>query len=118
MIRRPPRSTLFPYTTLFRSFSVDMEIDRRGRFIDRKVYKSVIRTKERMTYTNVNAILTARTPELEKRYRSLIPEFERMLELYEVLRTRREARGSIDFDLPEADVMLGESGEIEAIKAT
>src|SRR6202011_3536199 len=50
------------------TFSVDMEIDRRGRFVDRKVYKSVIRTKERMTYTNVNAILTARTPELEKRY--------------------------------------------------
>src|SRR5256885_4305375 len=24
MIRRPPRSTLFPYTTLFRSVSVDM----------------------------------------------------------------------------------------------
>src|SRR3712207_9218140 len=23
MIRRPPRSTLFPYTTLFRSFSLD-----------------------------------------------------------------------------------------------
>jgi len=100
------------------TFSVDMEIDRRGRFVDRKVYKSVIRTKERMTYTNVNAILTARTPELEKRYRTLIPEFERMLALYEVLRTRREGRGSIDFDLPEADVMLSESGQIEAIKAT
>ncbi|HEY8847807.1 MAG TPA: ribonuclease R [Thermoanaerobaculia bacterium] len=100
------------------TFSVDMEIDRRGRFVDRKVYKSVIRTKERMTYTNVNAILTARTPELEKRYGTLIPEFERMLALYEVLRTRREGRGSIDFDLPEADVMLSDSGEIEAIKAT
>src|SRR2546423_9543366 len=24
MIRRPPRSTLFPYTTLFRSFTVDL----------------------------------------------------------------------------------------------
>jgi ribonuclease R len=100
------------------TFSVDMEIDRRGRFIDRKVYKSVIRTKERMTYTNVNAILTARTPELEKRYRYLIPEFERMHALYEILRARREGRGSIDFDLPEADVMLSESGQIEAIKAT
>jgi ribonuclease R len=100
------------------TFSVDMEIDRRGRFVDRKVYKSVIRTKERMTYTNVDAILTARTPELEKRYGTLIPELERMLELYEVLRIRREGRGSIDFDLPEADVMLSESGEIEAIKAT
>jgi ribonuclease R len=98
------------------TFSVDMEIDRRGRFIDRKVYKSVIRTKERMTYTNVNAILTDRTPELEKRYAWLIPDFERMFVLYEILRTRREGRGSIDFDLPEADVLLTESGEIEAIK--
>src|SRR2546429_5971548 len=26
MIRRPPRSTLFPYTTLFRSFSIDSGI--------------------------------------------------------------------------------------------
>lgn len=100
------------------TFSVDIEIDRRGRFVDRKVYKSVIRTKERMTYTNVNAILTARTPELEERYGYLIPEFERMHELYEVLRKRREARGSIDFDLPEAEVMLDETGDITAIRAT
>src|SRR2546429_4980413 len=27
MIRRPPRSTLFPYTTLFRSLYFDTEID-------------------------------------------------------------------------------------------
>src|SRR5688572_7386487 len=27
MIRRPPRSTLFPYTTLFRSQKVELEID-------------------------------------------------------------------------------------------
>src|SRR5690349_22120037 len=26
MIRRPPRSTLFPYTTLFRSLSMDYEV--------------------------------------------------------------------------------------------
>ncbi|HLJ74786.1 MAG TPA: ribonuclease R, partial [Thermoanaerobaculia bacterium] len=100
------------------TFSVDIEIDTRGRFVDRRAYKSVIRTKERMTYTDVNAILTARTPELEKRYGYLIPDFERMLELYKILRTRREARGSIDFDLPEADVMLSESGEIESIQAS
>jgi ribonuclease R len=99
------------------TFSVDMEIDRRGRFVDRKVYKSVIRTKERMTYTDVHAILNARTPELEKRYGYLIPDFERMYALYEILRARRDARGSIDFDLPEADVLLSESGEIEAIQA-
>src|SRR3712207_8991248 len=30
MIRRPPRSTLFPYTTLFRSELVQGRIDRQG----------------------------------------------------------------------------------------
>ena len=99
------------------TFSIDIQIDARGRFIDRKVYKSVIRTKERMTYTDVAAILEARTPDLEQRYRSLLPDFERMHALYEILRVRRDGRGSIDFDLPEADVLLSETGEIEAIQA-
>jgi ribonuclease R len=97
------------------TFSAEIEIDPRGRFIDRKVYKSVIRTRERMTYTEVNAILTERTPELMRRYAPLLEDFARVHELYEILRKRREGRGSIDFDLPEAHVMLGESGEIEAI---
>jgi ribonuclease R len=116
------------------TFSVDIEIDRRGRFIDRKVYKSVIRTKERMTYTNVNAILVglghaeaAGQPphgvvvppfeELRERYGYLFDDLTRMHALYEVLGRRREQRGSIDFDLPEAEVMLGEGGVIEAIRA-
>lgn len=112
------------------TFSVEIEIDARGRFVDHRVFKSVIRTKERMTYTNVNAILVNRgladavTPgdvepmpahELDKKYGYLFADFERMHECYEVLRKRREARGSIDFDLPEASVVLAESGEIEAI---
>ncbi len=110
------------------TFSCEMEIDKRGKFLNHKIYKSVIRTRERMTYTNVNAILTAPDAddraaiaarrELEERYGYLIPEFERMLELYDVLRARREQRGSIDFDLPEAEVMLGVGGDIEAIRAT
>jgi len=117
------------------TFSCEIEIDGRGRFVDRKVYKSVIRTKERMTYTNVNAILVARGlapssgaerdraaeangAELLERYGYLIPDFERMFALYEILRVRRDQRGSIDFDLPEAEVMLGESGDIEAIRPT
>jgi ribonuclease R len=104
------------------TFSIDMEIDKRGRFVDRKVYKSVIRTKERMTYTDVNTILSVAPAilpaDLREKYGYLIPDFERMHALYEVLRTRRDARGSIDFDLPEADVMLGEKGEIESIQAT
>lgn len=107
-------------------FSCEIEIDPRGRFVDHKIFKSVIRTKERMTYTNVHALLegptagegAGATQELRERYDYLMPEFQRMLELYEILRVRREQRGSIDFDLPEAEVMLGQSGDIEAIRAT
>src|SRR5205823_9495383 len=100
------------------TFSVDIEIDRKGRFVDRKVYRSVIRTKERMTYTNVNAFLinervaqpsgppphgvtVPHADELRQRYGYLLADFTRMHELYDILRKRREARGSIDFDLPE-----------------
>ncbi|HEY0155700.1 MAG TPA: ribonuclease R [Thermoanaerobaculia bacterium] len=117
------------------TFSCEMEIDQRGRFINHKIYKSVIRTKERMTYTNVNAILVARgvaaasaaerdkaaeadAEALLERYGYLVPDFERMHALYEILRNRREQRGSIDFDLPEAEVMLDRAGEIEAIRPT
>ena len=98
------------------TFSCEIEIDPRGRFLNHKIYKSVIRTKERMTYTDVNAILTERTPELEERYGYLIADFERMHELFEVLRARREQRGSIDFDLPESEVILDKAGDIEAIR--
>jgi ribonuclease R len=94
------------------TFSVDIEIDPRGRFVDHRIYKSVIKTAARMTYTEVNAILTENAPH------ELRAEFERMHECYEILRARREQRGSIDFDLPEADVVLGETGDIEAIRPT
>jgi ribonuclease R len=100
------------------TFSCEIEVDPKGRFVDHRIYKSVIRTRERMTYTEVNAILTARTPEHEQRYGYLIPDFERMHTLYEILRSKREQRGSIDFDLPEAEVILDKAGDIEAIRGT
>ncbi|HVR44191.1 MAG TPA: ribonuclease R [Thermoanaerobaculia bacterium] len=97
------------------TFSATIEIDPNGRFLERKFFRSVIRTRERMTYTDVNAILTEPTPELRRRYEPLLDEFHRMHELYELLRRRRDARGSIDFDLPESEILLGELGEIESI---
>jgi hypothetical protein len=60
----------------------------------------------------------AKGPELLERYGYLLEDFKRMHELFEILRTRREQRGSIDFDLPEAEVMLHAAGDIEAIRPT
>src|SRR5438445_3339145 len=48
MIRLPPRSTLFPYTTLFRSARLDLRLDRE-RHVDRHlvaVEVGVVRSEE------------------------------------------------------------------------
>jgi ribonuclease R len=70
-----------------------------------------------MTYTAVNAILTERDEAVTAQYRELVPMFELMRELFEILHARRRRRGSIDFDLPEAEVILSELGQIEDIVA-
>jgi ribonuclease R len=44
--------------------------------------------------------------------------FQQMHELFEILNQRRRRRGSIDFDLPEAEVILSELGQIEDIVAS
>jgi ribonuclease R len=49
------------------------------------------------------------------RYATLVPMLETMERLCRVLMERRHARGSIDFDLPEAEVVLDLTGRAEAI---
>ena len=70
-----------------------------------------------MTYTDVNGILTDRDPELLARYAPLVPMFELMRELFQILNDARRRRGSIDFDLNEAEVVMDEGGMVEAIIA-
>jgi len=92
-----------------------MEVDPRGTVVRYEVHDGVINSDARMTYTDVNAILTERDPDTMARDEALVPMFELMRELFDVLHARRRRRGSIDFDLPETEVILSEFGEIEAI---
>src|SRR4051794_12374096 len=94
-----------------------MEIDRRGQVVRHEFHDGVINSDERMTYTAVNGILTDRDPALMKRYTPLVPMFERMRELFQILNDARRRRGSIDFDLNEAEVIMDERGVVEAIIA-
>ena len=95
-----------------------MDIDKRGTVVRYEMHDGVINSDARMTYTAVNAILTDRDPAVRAEYAALVPMFELMHELFVVLNGRRHRRGSIDFDLPEAQVILSEGGQIEAIVAS
>jgi ribonuclease R len=94
-----------------------MEIDRHGQVVRHEFHDGVINSTERMTYTAVNGILTDRDPALLKQYAPLVPMFEQMRELFQILNDARRRRGSIDFDLNEAEVVMDEEGQVEAIIA-
>ncbi len=92
------------------ALSCIMEIDGRGTVIGHQVSETVIRVDRRMTYTAVNAVITDRDPGTMKEYEELVPMFDLMKELADILRARRRQRGSIDFDFPESRIILDEQG--------
>lgn len=95
-----------------------MEVTPRGDVVRYEMHDGVIRSDARMTYTAVNAIVTDRDPDTIAKYRELVPMFEMMRDLFEVLNARRHRRGSVDFDLPEAQVVLNDDGFISDIIAS
>jgi ribonuclease R len=91
-----------------------LEIDPEGRVVECELLPGIIRSAERMTYTAVRDIL-AGEPAACQRYAALIPNFKLMEELARLLARRREARGSIDFDLPEPEIEFDEHGRMTGI---
>jgi ribonuclease R len=92
------------------TLSVILEIDSHGRIRSRRFAEGVIRSVERMTYTDVAKILEEEDPAVCGRYRSLVDGFRRMEELAAVLNGKRRRRGTIDFDLPEPEILLDLQG--------
>ncbi|MBA4496183.1 ribonuclease R [Paenactinomyces guangxiensis] len=99
------------------TMTCDMEIDPEGRIVDHEIYQSVIRTNERMTYSDVKKIVVDEDPELIKKYQPLVEDFRLMARLAEILRKKRLKRGAIDFNFAEAKVIVDERGKpIDVVK--
>jgi ribonuclease R len=91
-----------------------MKIDHRGEILDYELSEGIIRSVERMTYTDVNAVLEGDAG-TRKRYADLVETFEMMRDLALILNRKRERRGSIDFDLPEPVIEFDEFGLMKSI---
>jgi len=92
-----------------------MRFDREGELLEASFYPSVIRSDQRLTYTEVKEILVDRRKETVARHRSLLGDLSTMEELALRLREKRRRRGSIDFDLPEPEIVLDLQGRPESI---
>ncbi len=88
------------------TMSAVIKINAEGNVTDYHLYPSVIHSNERMTYTAVKRIVEDHDPELMRRYEPLIDLFLTMKTLALLLMDQRRKRGSIDFDLPEPEVIL------------
>jgi ribonuclease R len=91
-----------------------MEIDASGNVTGYEVTEGVIRSARRMTYTQVHRILDGDAATREE-FAQLVPGFERMKQLAQVLNHKRDRRGSIDFDLPEPLIEFDEFGAMKSV---
>ena len=93
-----------------------MTIDAKGNVVDHEIVESVICTNHRMTYTAVNKVITEHDQATMDEYSDVADMFLEMEELALILRDKRHKRGSIDFDIPETEIILDKDGKPLEIK--
>ncbi|GAA0756703.1 ribonuclease R [Clostridium sartagoforme] len=98
------------------ALSCFMVIDKSGKVIQHEIEETVIKTSERMTYTDVTKILENNDEDLIKRYDYLVDDFKAMEELCIILREKRMKRGAIDFNFEESKIILNDLGKPIDIK--
>jgi ribonuclease R len=96
------------------AITVMMHLSRAGEVLDYSFHKSIIHSKERMTYEDVQEILNGNVM-LERRYAGIVPQIRTIARLAEIVQKRRQQRGAIDFDLPEPILTYDEFGEVSGI---
>ncbi|MGM9552003.1 MAG: ribonuclease R [Clostridia bacterium] len=98
------------------AMSVFMDINKKGQVVSYSFAKSVIKSCKKATYDDVFAIMNEDADEvLTEEYCSLIPSIYEMKKLFFVLKEASKRRGNVDFDMPEAKIVVDDNGEVSDI---
>ncbi len=95
---------------------VDMALTSTGKRIRADYYPAVIRSQARLTYTQVKKAVLDEEPQAREEIRHVLPMLEQALALARQLFARRQERGSLDFDLPEPELLFTLQGETRDIQ--
>lgn len=93
----------------------DMRIDADGKVTRSKFYDGVMRSKARLTYTKVGALLEQGDPQVNRELGPLTDRLHALHDLYKALARARRRRGAIDFERPETKIVFDENRKIDAI---
>jgi ribonuclease R len=94
------------------AMSVMVRMDAEGNIVAHKLARTVIRSRHKLAYEDAQGVIDGKKSidaDTDQAIHSLVA-------LSRVLREKRSARGSLDFDLPEARVVLNQEGEPTDIK--
>ena len=95
------------------TLSAIIDLDKDGAIIGLSLEPSIIKTRVRGVYSEVNKIFDGTADkEILSKYKAVIPTLEKMKELYEVLLKKSKSRGYLDFDAPEAEILLDRDGSV------
>ena len=88
------------------AISCVMEIDNNGNTVDYEIFPSVIKSKKKMTYKNVNSILEKDI--IPEGYEPFASDLKLMAELAKIVRKSKINRGYLDFDVDEPKIIVDE----------
>ncbi len=92
-----------------------MEIDEKGKVVTSEMVKGIIKVTERMSYTDVQAILDQSNEQTIKKYKPYISHFKLMEELAQILKNKRKEQGYLNLDIPESKIDLDMDGRVTNI---
>lgn len=98
------------------ALAIDMIVDPQGNMVDHHIYKAVIQVKKRMSYHKVYEVLTHGDPAVIAEYKDFEKDLFLMQELALLLNKKRLQEGSINFDIPDTQIVLDEKGNVCDIK--
>src|SRR5690606_13766055 len=80
-----------------------------------RFFNAVMRSAARLTYTESADLLE--NPKMRSPHAKLLPELNRLRDVYRAFAQARKRRGAIDFDLPQTKIELDEQGKVAAVHA-
>lgn len=96
------------------ALTFDLLIDNNGKIVDYSIYDSIINSKKRMTYSDVNSILEDNI--IPDSYEDYVEDLKILEELHKIIRKNKIERGFIDFEILENSIQLDENGKSINVK--
>ncbi|WP_321324372.1 ribonuclease R [Thiomicrorhabdus sp.] len=93
----------------------DLSLTEDGKLERSQFYQAVMNSKARLTYTQVNDILTNEDSEYREEFKEQVPLLHDLHDLYKVLKVARAERGALEFETTETRMVFDEERKIQEI---